>query len=364
MPQDLLARKDLLVGQVVPPRDLLPEQPKDILAPPEMGFGEQAADIAMQIPAGANRGIVQTMKSVLTDIPEELEKLIPLGGLKFEEGGISFEPYGGKITQEHREALTQLEQRVGYRGKTMAANVVGGIAQFAAPFGVYTKALSSAGMASNFLRAYTAGAFADFSAFDPHEERLSNFIEQYPKLQNPVTEYLAASEDDTEIEGRIKQVLEGGLLGVISDVAIRSFIKSLRVVKGWRTARKQASEQVAKMKASPEFNTVRESAPKVLDDQIKHADGAHLEPRVKVKATEEAIEATKEAVLKNFDETKKISKQISEAISLHELSLEDGFNVAQKYGISPEEFAKELVDTASYAGRILNRFIAICRNGR
>ena len=364
MPQDLLAPKDLLVGQVVPPRDLLPEQPKDILAPPEMGFGEQAADIAMQIPAGANRGIVQTMKSVLTDIPEELEKLIPLGGLKFEEGGISFEPYGGKITQEHREALTQLEQRVGYRGKTMAANVVGGIAQFAAPFGVYTKALSSAGMASNFLRAYTAGAFADFSAFDPHEERLSNFIEQYPKLQNPVTEYLAASEDDTEIEGRIKQVLEGGLLGVISDVAIRSFIKSLRVVKGWRTARKQASEQVAKMKASPEFNTVRESAPKVLDDQIKHADGAHLEPRVKVKATEEAIEATKEAVLKNFDETKKISKQISEAISLHELSLEDGFNVAQKYGISPEEFAKELVDTASYAGRILNRYSVIAKEAR
>jgi len=369
MPRDLLAQpRDLLAEQ---PRDLLATQPqevqpqdaqpKDLLAPPDMGFGEYASDIAQQVPAGANRGIIQTMKSVLTDIPQELERLIPLGGLRFEEGGISFEPYGGKITEEHRQALTQLEQKVGYRGKTMAANVIGGIAQFAAPFGVYSKALSSAGIASTLMKSYTAGALADFSAFDPHEERLSNFIQQYPKLQNPVTEYLSAEKDDGEIEGRIKQVLEGGILGVVSDTAIRGFIKTLRVVKGFRIARKIASEKAAKLKASPEFNTVRESAPKVLDDQIKHADGLHLEPRVKVKATEEAIASVEDVVLKNFDESKRISKQVAEAIGLGEIDEVTGFSIAQKYGITPEEFAKELVDTASYGGRILNRYSVIAK---
>lgn len=44
--------------------------------------------------------------------------------------------------------------------------------------------------------------------FDPHQARLSNLLQQFPILDNPVTNYLAAKPTDTDAEGRFKNVLE------------------------------------------------------------------------------------------------------------------------------------------------------------
>lgn len=57
-----------------------------------------------------------------------------------------------------------------------------------------------------------AGGVGDFVAFEANEERLSNLIQSVPGLRNPVSEFLAAEEDDSEAVGRLKNTLEG--LGV------------------------------------------------------------------------------------------------------------------------------------------------------
>ena len=60
-----------------------------------------------------------------------------------------------------------------------------------------------------------AGAVTDLTVFDPAEGRLSDMLVEFDSkvLNNAVTQYLATDEEDTEMEGRIKNVLEGMLIG-------------------------------------------------------------------------------------------------------------------------------------------------------
>lgn len=71
------------------------------------------------------------------------------------------------------------------------------------------------------------GSATDFAVFKPHEERLSNLVESFPELHNPITAYLQAKPDDSAAEGRLKNSLEGLLLGAISE----PFIHALRTLK-------------------------------------------------------------------------------------------------------------------------------------
>lgn len=96
-------------------------------------------------------------------------------------------------------------------------------------------------------RNLTAGAITDFAVWDGHEERLSNFIEQFPALQNPVTEFLAAKGSDSEIVGRLKGAVEGLGLGAATDLLIlgaKSLKAGRRVLEegGTKEAAEAASE--------------------------------------------------------------------------------------------------------------------------
>jgi len=83
---------------------------------------------------------------------------------------------------------------------------------------------------SNVAKGAIAGAVADFSVFDEHQERLSNLIESVPELQNPITEYLASDQEDSIFEGRLKNAVEGLLAGGVVDGLI-SGVKALRGAK-------------------------------------------------------------------------------------------------------------------------------------
>jgi hypothetical protein len=82
-------------------------------------------------------------------------------------------------------------------------------------------------------RGAVAGAAVDFAAFDGNEERLSNLIESVPALQNPISGFLAAEEDDPELIGRLKNVLEGAGVGSLTDTLVHS-LKSLKRIRGER----------------------------------------------------------------------------------------------------------------------------------
>ena len=137
------------------------------------------------------------------------------------------------------------DSRVLGRSRTMAGGFVEGLSQFLVPFfplkaamklGKVGKTFAKLGTKrSDMVRDITAGSIVDFAAFDGQEERLSNLINLSPLLKNQVTEYLAANEDDAELEGRIKNTMEGlmieggmrGSFGVIG--AVFSGIKAVKL---------------------------------------------------------------------------------------------------------------------------------------
>lgn len=116
--------------------------------------------------------------------------------------------------------------------------IVGDISQFATGmFGLNKvlapiKALKTAGTGVKIGAEIAKGAAVGATVFDPQEERLSNFIESYPELHNPVTDYLAANYTDSDAEGRFKAALEGiGLDLAISGVFAAS-VKVFKLVRG------------------------------------------------------------------------------------------------------------------------------------
>jgi hypothetical protein len=58
---------------------------------------------------------------------------------------------------------------------------------------------------------------------DSHEERLSNFIQEYPSLKNPLTDYLSAKDTDTTAEGKFKASLEDVLTNSVAQLAFKTF---------------------------------------------------------------------------------------------------------------------------------------------
>jgi len=138
------------------------------------------------------------------------------------------------------DSLPDYDTRFLGTSKTMAGGLVEGVAQFATGFiplfGAAGRigAFAKAGKAAGAIRGVTAGAITDFTFFNGQEARLSNLIQQYPALQNPVNEFLAHDADEGEIEGRLKNVLEG--LG-LEAIGAGAFLAGLKVVKKVRDVR-------------------------------------------------------------------------------------------------------------------------------
>jgi len=146
------------------------------------------------------------------------------------------------------DVLPDYDTRFLGTSKTMAGGAVEGITQFATGFvplfGLAGRAgaLAKAGTAT---KAVVAGAATDFTFFNGQEARLSNLIQQVPELQNPVTEFLAYDGDESELEGRMKNVLEGLGLEAVAGV----FIKSLKAIKNGRKAKDGGADAVGQAQA-------------------------------------------------------------------------------------------------------------------
>jgi len=165
-----------------------------------------------------------------------------------------------------RDALADYDQRLLGESRTAVGGVIEGFSNFLTGFvpvvGVIgrigklgrainlttraEKALRAAGrtraaLATRIGRDAAAGVIADFAVFDGHEERFSNFVQEYPVFANPVTELLAADEDDTEAEGRLKNAVEGLGLGLFADGLILA-TKSVRAMRRAREAGKSPAQ--------------------------------------------------------------------------------------------------------------------------
>ena len=106
------------------------------------------------------------------------------------------------------------------------------------------------------IKPWALGAGVDLMVFDADEQRLSNLIQEYPTLKNPITEWLATKEDDNRIASRVKNALEGAGIGALVGVVFKGI--------GWAVKRTRA------------LNDPNVTAAK-LADEIDEAEGKWAE---------------------------------------------------------------------------------------
>lgn len=154
-----------------------------------------ALDLAKAIPRGLEGGIqgIYNFADFATGdvLPDYDERLLGrsdtmVGG--FAEGAVQF--------------MTGFIPIAGQLGKA------GQVARLASA-GAKSKKFSKMAKRRKIASDVTAGAASDFLMFDGQEARLSNLMEEFEFLDSPVTEYLAAEDDDNEAEGRFKNAIEG-----------------------------------------------------------------------------------------------------------------------------------------------------------
>ena len=62
---------------------------------------------------------------------------------------------------------------------------------------------------------------------------ISNLVESFPTLANPITEYLAANTADSEEEARKKVLIEGSIIGVPFDLLLTFLSRGKKI--GFKT---------------------------------------------------------------------------------------------------------------------------------
>ena len=156
------------------------------------------------------------------------------------------------------DRLPDYDTRLLGESKTTVGGAVEGASNFLAGFipflGIAGKAGKVAGLSGKGLTLFkgaSAGAAADFVGFSGTEARLSNLIESSPALSNAVTGYLAADGDDTELEGRLKNVIEGAGLGVATEALFRG-------IRGLKRAGKADTPEAAEEAMSEAARELRD----------------------------------------------------------------------------------------------------------
>lgn len=218
-----LSQKDLEPAPVAPP------------TPAEPGLWDSVVkglkDMPAQVPAGALNAFNELGNGLL-DVADWAEN-------KLAEHGIGT---GNLVPEERAHGFGNM---VMGEPDTLAGRMTNSVSQFATGFLISNKAMQGAKIlqgangALKIVQSLGAGAATDFGFFDPHQERLSNLIQEHPQLANPVTAFLASDPKDSETMGRVKNALEGMGLGA----ATEGLLSALKAYRGWKGLKGATAEE-------------------------------------------------------------------------------------------------------------------------
>ena len=172
------------------------------------------------------------------------------------------------------------------------------------------------------------GAIADFTAFDEETGRLADMVTEHaPFLENPIFDYLSSEgKDEGFYEARMKNALEGGLIGGGVEATIRTF----RYIKNLRKS--QEGKAIDKKQLAEDQKYLEE---------VRQED---IAPRNKPLSEEEGVVVLKslekdldDAVVKQFNEAQKNSpnKEMFDG-NIENLDLSLNFNVRQFLNLDKE----------------------------
>jgi hypothetical protein len=209
--------------------------------PPEDSGARLENQVGASILSGAAKAFFETS--------DTLTGLSGLGGGGM--GNLDYEPKFEDKSRIRNAIETSQQQRENQPGMAGSMNSLArNVAQFTTGMVGFKKIPGLRG--KGFTGATVRGAAVGALAFDPHEERLSNFLSKNLAFTKPVTEFLAADENDSRALGRLKAAMESVILdvGVTSVFALGVQAMKLRrggKVKEAEAVEAKADEEMAKL---------------------------------------------------------------------------------------------------------------------
>jgi hypothetical protein len=161
---------------------------------------------------------------------------------------------------------------------------------------------------------------------NPYEDRLSNFIQEYPHLENPITEYLQADPEDTYAEGKLKAGLEDLPLSLGVEYGMRGIMTIARGFKKADNAIAKGDDPVEATKLDQdEINdlTVQEG------DAVKAGTDETNQLKASAKVEQENVDAAIDAGADNLDTIDLTATKTIVGKRLMQASADNGENYAK-----------------------------------
>ena len=203
---------------------------------------------AGRLTLSAGQGVVNAVEEMGDFVDENI---ISLGGIEYGDpetlGKLTFSDFIPRfVTPTKWKAQDYSKKRqlpVFHQPEGLAENMTEGASRFITGFLGPNKFFKGVGLTGTFLkgtaRGMASGAVADLTVFGGDEGRLSDMLLEFdsPVLNNAVTQYLATDIDDTEMEGRLKNVLEGMIIGGPIEIVSRGILFGIKGYKAAKAAR-------------------------------------------------------------------------------------------------------------------------------
>jgi hypothetical protein len=137
---------------------------------------------------------------------------------------------------------------------------------FIKDIGEFTIGMATAGKLFGVANKTFQGGVAAWTVFDPQKGRLSDLIQKYPALRNPVTNFLKSDPGDSAMESRLKNAFEGVAQGKV----VEGFVRGLNLLR--TSMRAQVAKQAFEIAPG-------ETKPRV---QITGTDTRTGKPRIRL----------------------------------------------------------------------------------
>jgi len=191
---------------------------------------------------------------------------------EFDLDFVSRETFNAKLTEADVEnKLKTLET------ESVTAGAAASIVQFLTAFvgvGKFIKAAPEAARGVKVGVEAIKGGVADFAVFEGTEDRISDLIQSVPALENPITEFLAGDDNDTALEGRFLNSLEGLGLGVLVEPVAQA-------IKGIRNANVARIEQKNLKLEQDEIARLADIEPEIKQVQLGDVEAPAFEVKVR-----------------------------------------------------------------------------------
>ena len=209
----------------------------------------------------------------------------------------------------------------------------------------------------DLARNLAASGLTDFLVFDGNDPRISNML-QNMGIQTAVTDYLAASDEDSEIEGRLKNVVEGMGAGFVMDAIFGVLKANKRLI----SAVQDGAEEAAVNKALSELETATTdllrapTSKEMLEDEILKARwedttiGAGRQAREKLEGAPSADPNAK--TLKAPKSRKAARAQTVDALSEKVAKVVEGMMDVDQAKAFSKAYAEAKVDGEDVLGKV------------